>query len=173
MINQKTLIILRHGKAETGTATQDDHARRLTPRGQEAAGLMGTYLAQQGYRPDKVLCSTAARTSETFAAAQKAYGQPLNVEYSRKIYHASAEELLKHISDTPENVNTLLLVGHNPGLHQLALSLGKEGDEDTIDTLHLKFPTCALAVIELDTWYETRGALQAFVTPEMLGGEKD
>lgn len=176
MINQKTLIILRHGKAETGTPTQDDHARRLTPRGADAAAAMGAHLAAQGLAPDKVLCSNAARTSETFAQVQAAFPGGLKVEYSQKLYHASAGELLQFIAATPDDVNTLLLVGHNPGLHQLTLAMSKEGDREAIDTLHLKFPTCALAVISIDApWYDialTRGILKSFVTPDMLGGEE-
>jgi phosphohistidine phosphatase len=177
MINRKTLILLRHGKAENGTPTSDDHARRLTVRGTQAAELMGKYLAEQGLSPDKVLCSTAARTSETFTHVQTGFSAPLNVEFSQKLYHASGNEILSVLAASAGLANTVLVIGHNPGLHQLSLKLAKDGAEPLIDALYLKFPTCACAIFsaegDWDELAENRPTLTHFVTPEMLGGDAD
>jgi phosphohistidine phosphatase len=172
MKNQKTLYILRHAKAETGAAGQEDHTRALIKRGGEAAEHMGKYMAGQGIAPDLVLCSTATRARQTWAQAEKAYKKTPQVEYIDKLYLASANEIINLLAAVPESVHSLLVVGHNPGLHQLALKFGRTGDEDLLDTLALKFPTCALATIALaNPWREigkARGVLKNFVTPKII-----
>jgi phosphohistidine phosphatase len=172
---KKTLYILRHAKAETGLAHQDDHSRKLVERGVEAAQIMGAYMFRQGIRPDKVLCSDAVRTHQTWSNIEGIYPTPLNVEFSRKIYLASANEMLGALAKLPNPLSSVLVIGHNPGVHQICLKLAKEGDEDLLDAMHLKFPTCALAVIELGdiTWsdiMDVSGRLVDYVTPKMLAG---
>jgi phosphohistidine phosphatase len=174
MTSQKTLYILRHAKAENGHASQDDHARTLSARGVEGAAVMGNFLVKHGVKPEKVLCSTAIRTAETLIKLEECYRHPLPVEYREKLYLASASDMLAMIADTPEEIRRLMVIGHNPGIHQLCLKLAKEGDEDLLDTLSLKFPTCAFAAIEFDhaTWADLKiasGRLTDFVTPKMLG----
>lgn len=173
MIGQKTLYILRHAKAETGSASQDDHQRTLNERGIEACDIMGKYMFRHHIQPDRVLCSTAERTSETWTRLQPSFKQPPALEYSEQLYLASANEILKVIAQVPDTVGSLMIVGHNPGLHQLSLKLSKAGDESLIDTLALKFPTCSLATINLGavSWRDVaqaRGELRGFVTPKML-----
>lgn len=174
---EKTLIILRHAKAESGAGGQDDHARHINARGLQAAGIIGTYLKQKAIKPDLVVCSGAVRARETWAGVQQAYGAPLSVEYNEKLYLASANETLKQLSSLPETVKQVLVVGHNPGLHQLAVKMARYGKENLLDTLAIKFPTCALATITFDeTWHDAvqaRGTLVDFVTPKMLGGDDD
>ena len=176
MPSQKIIIILRHGKAEVGSAGQDDRARVLVNIGIEAAKTMGNYLRKQGKKPDLALCSTAARTRETLQYVQQAFGE-LKAEYSDKLYLASGGEMLNVLAGLSEDVKCVLIVGHNPGAHQLCLKLAKHGDEDMLDTMHLKFPTCALAVIAVNTpWHDighTRGTLLDFATPKMLGGVEE
>lgn len=173
---KKTLYILRHAKAETGAPHQDDHSRRLVDRGVEAAQIVGAYMFRQGIKPVKVLCSDAVRTRETWAQIEANYPSP-NVEFTRKLYLCSAHEMLGLLSGLPEAVSFVLLVAHNPGIHQLCLKLGQQGDEDVIDAMHLKFPTAALATIELDSsWSDVRaavGRLVDYVTPKMLAGIVD
>jgi len=96
------------------------------------------------------------------------------MEYTEKLYLASDNELLNLISETPENVGSLMIVGHNPGLHQLCLKLAKEGDDKLLDTMMLKFPTCTFAAISLgdSAWNNVAradGELKMFVMPENLG----
>src|SRR5262249_45132842 len=112
----KTLYILRHAKAEPAAANQDDHESGLNER-RTLAGLgMGKYFVRQLIMPDNVLCSTAERAFRTWAYVQEAYKQPPSVEYSERLYLASANETVTLLSATDENIRQLMIVGHNPGL---------------------------------------------------------
>ena len=177
MTLSKTLIILRHGKAENGPPQQEDHTRKLTARGREAALIMGKYLRSRDLTPELVLCSAATRTTETFEHFRQAYAQPLRVEYSKNLYHASAKEIMNHIALVGDEVGTLLIVGHNPGMHQLALLLAKDGDEKLVDTLALKFPTGSMGIYTMDKpWadiFTAHTAIRDFTTPAMLGGTEE
>ena len=172
-MKQKTLYILRHAKAEAGNATQGDHERMLAERGVDAADHMGKYLVRRSIVPELVLCSTAQRASQTWEHVQQAYKVAPPLEYSERAYLASPNELLFLISQIPESVSSLLIVGHNPGLHQLCLKLAKHGDDDALDRVTLKFPTCAFAAIDLGVvaWSDVaraEGTLTLFVTPKSL-----
>lgn len=173
MSSQKTLYILRHAKAQEAVAGQDDHVRQLNERGIRAAKDMGKYLFKQKIQPDKVLCSSAVRTTETLLKVEEAYLQPLPTEYTEKLYLASGNAMLTLISGIPDNILKLMLVGHNPGMHQLVLKLARTGSEKLLDKLAEKFPTCAFAEIDLGKidWRDigrTRGNLKNFVTPKTL-----
>ncbi|NBO18318.1 MAG: histidine phosphatase family protein, partial [Proteobacteria bacterium] len=149
MSTQKYLYILRHAKAETGAPAQDDHTRSLTPVGEEAAHAMGEYFQRQGLRLDKVICSTAARARETWEGVASTYKQTPPVEYSDRLYLASVNETMQMLSQLDDSVVRVMIVGHNPGLHQFCLKLAKSGPGELMDTLHIKFPTCAFAAIAL------------------------
>ena len=171
---QKILYVLRHAKAETGSPSQDDHDRHLTDVGIEAAEAMGHYLQKQGVRAEKVICSTAIRARETWEQVQGTLGRDTPVELSDRLYLASVNETLQLLAQVDESVQRLMIVGHNPGLHQFSLKLAKSGEHELMDTLAIKFPTCAFAAIALgDTpWRElahAHGDLKLFVTPSMLG----
>lgn len=173
----KTIAILRHAKAEVGAAHQDDHSRKLAPRGIEAAQIMGAYMFKEGIKPQKVICSDAMRTRETWAQIESIYCPP-DIEYTRKLYMASANEMLLLLAALPEEISSVMLIAHNPGVHQLSLKLAKNGDEGLIDMLHLKFPTCALTIVDLaeTPWANVasaQGTLKDFVTPKMLAGIGD
>jgi phosphohistidine phosphatase len=174
---QKILYFLRHAKAETSSSTAEDHERGLTERGIEACAIMGRYLVHQVIVPDKVLCSTAQRAEETWKLVEKAYKKAPPVEFYEKLYLASANEILNLIAQVPEEVEKLMLVGHNPGLHQLCLQLAKSGDSKLVAALIIKFPTCAVASIAFDnmSWVDIarmKGELTGFVTPKMLATKR-
>jgi phosphohistidine phosphatase len=174
MPSQKTLYILRHAKAKEGVAGQDDHARELNERGVGAAKAMGAHLRKSGIHPDKVLCSSSARTTETLMKMEEGTREPMPIEYSEKLYLASANALLTVIAGMGEDVSSLMLIGHNPGMHQLAVKLAGHGNPKQIEKLVEKFPTGALAEIDFGKieWRDvliTRGELRQFVTPKMLG----
>jgi phosphohistidine phosphatase len=176
MKTEKTLYLLRHAKAEAGSAAKEDHDRALIPRGLKAAETMGKYMAAEGIRPQKILCSTAARARETWEKAEAAIGPKKgSVEYTKKLYLASANETRALIAHMPESVHSLLIVGHNPGLHQLAVALAHSGDKQLLELLHLKFPTGALATITFSgTWHaRAKAALKGFITPKLLGVSED
>lgn len=173
MPEQKTIYILRHAKAETGASYQDDHERKLTQRGCEAARTMGFHLLRQGIRPDLVLCSTAVRAQETWEHVLETYNRDVPIERSDRLYLASAGETLQLVAQVPESVSRLLVVGHNPGLHQFCLKLAQAGNASLLDTLAIKFPTCAFATLALGrvAWRDaahSKGELKGFVTPSML-----
>ena len=170
MALSKTLIILRHGQAKNAGISEHDHNRTLTIQGIEEARFIGEILAERGIAPDLVLCSTATRTRETLAELQNSLVDPLIVEYEPKIYNASEVELLAQIAKVTENINTLMVIGHNPGLYQLSLVLAKEGDKQMHNKLQMQFPTCALVVINFEgNWQNilnSRSKLTLFAVPE-------
>ena len=142
----KKIILLRHGQAEKAGAGGADFSRTLTQKGKQDAEFIGKILADNNFTPDFVLCSPAIRTSETLAAVQKSFPSEFSIKYEPKIYNSSERELLKIIAKTPETVNNLLVVGHNPSIHQLAIMLAKSDD-------CLQFPPCSMAIISINcTW---------------------
>ncbi len=166
----KILIILRHGQAKNAGISEHDHNRSLTLRGREEAMGAGEALADRDFVPDLVLCSTATRTRETLEEIQNSFPEELPVTYSQKIYNASEIDLINQVATIPENTNKLLLIGHNPGLYQLALALAKGGDKQMHNELQMQFPTCALVVINFEgEWQNIAHAhskLALFATPQ-------
>jgi phosphohistidine phosphatase len=151
-----TLLVLRHAKAAPGGGTPDIE-RSLTERGRRDAEAAGEWLRGRGLTPDLVLCSTAARTRETL----ERLAVPAPVRYESQIYANDADALLTLVRETDDDVRTLLLVGHNPSVHQLV--------HDLTGAAPNAYPTCALAVIEwaggwTDAW-PGAGTLAAFHTP--------
>ena len=159
------LAILRHAKSSWDDAGLGDFDRPLNERGIKAARRIGRELKDRGMRFDHVLASPALRVRETLAEVAKGYGSALEIEFDERIYMASLGVLLGIVREIPDGANAPLLVGHNPGLHQLVLNL--TGD----DRVREKFPTAALAVIESATrsWKEIeRGALVELILPREL-----
>ncbi|MET8156406.1 histidine phosphatase family protein [Sphaerisporangium sp. NPDC005289] len=139
-----TLIVLRHAKAAhvPGLA---DRERPLTDRGERDAERAGETLRRLGLSPELVLCSPSIRTRRTaeLALAGLASDAPVHVE--TEIYEAYPDELLELIGRTDGEVSTLLLVGHNPGVHELVLNLSLTHDDEG-------FPPGAFAVLETGPW---------------------
>lgn len=152
-----TLIVLRHAKAVAGFGTADID-RVLNDRGRRDAAAAGEWLRANGLVPDRVLCSPAARTRETLDLL--AVDAP--ADHEPVIYANDPDELLGLVAEAPEDAGTLLLVGHNPSVHQFVHDLTGESPAT--------FPTCALAVIDLPgAWSEVRpglGTLRTVRTPK-------
>ena len=167
------LFLLRHAKSPPGLPGQKDFDRPLAERGRAAAPVVGRYMAKEGYVPDLVLCSPAARTSETLEGVRPFLPDHVAVDYVRDLYEASLGDMLKVIVSHADASERLLVVGHNPSIHRLAATLPGEGDPDLMARLETKFPTASLAVIEFAVgWRYVRpdsGRLVAFVTPADLG----
>ena len=142
-----TLILLRHGKAETTSAGGGDFERGLTDRGKRESAMIGEMLSRAGVAPDLVLVSTARRAMETWEAARAAFPQA-KVAPAHALYHATPDALAEAIDSVGEAVASLMIVGHNPGLHELALSLAADGRNPAAMTLAEAFPTAAAAVFE-------------------------
>lgn len=146
---KRRLIVLRHAKAERGSTT--DHDRALTGRGRNDALAAGRWLAESKLTPDLTVCSTAARAKETWALAAVELEDGIATSLDRRVYHAEPDELLAILRDTPEEVRTLLLVGHNPGLQLLVLALAGDGPDDLLRGAREHLATAGLAVIDLPT----------------------
>ena len=145
------LILMRHGKAEQHAATGGDFERALAPRGQADATLMGRVLAKAGLSPDLALVSSARRTRETWEAASPAF-PAAQAQVRRDLYHAEAQDVLAAIREEAPDSGTVMVVGHNPGLHELALRMALGGPVDPVLLAKLrgKFPTATVAVFSID-----------------------
>lgn len=167
-----TLSLFRHAKSSWDDPSLEDFDRPLGPRGLKAAPQMGAFMAEQKLRPDLVLCSPAQRTRETLDLVAEEIGRPRTV-FPDKLYLAAPETLLAAVQATTGGVRHLMMVGHNPGLHMLALLLmGPEGSADA-GALRTKFPTAGLAVLTFSAraWRDIgpgSGRLKLFMTPKRL-----
>ena len=137
----RELILLRHAHAESASAGQADRERPLSATGVQEAHDAGAWLRRQGLQPDRVLCSPALRTRQTFAALGEAAAGEVREEAS--IYNASVGELIALV-DAHRDADSLLLVGHNPGLEQLVALMhsGQSGD-------YRGMPPASVAVLSL------------------------
>ena len=168
------LLILRHAKSDWDNAKLDDFDRPLSKRGRKDAPRMGRYIAEHASPLDHVLCSSAVRTCETWALMATALSKPPEPQMLRAMYLAGPDALLEIVRAAPPTCSTLLIIGHNPGLHELALSLcSSRSSTQPRKVLAKKFPTAALAVLQfrVKSWGAVKpgtGLLTAFVTPKLL-----
>lgn len=168
------LLLLRHAKSSWDNPALDDFDRPLAKRGTKAAARMGEYLRKADVSPDIVLCSTAVRTRATLTLLlAELKGPPPRVLFSDTLYLADADTLLSAIHNDSDGAKTLMLIGHNPGLHALALQLTGNGSRETLAELAMQFPTAALAQITFDAerWPQIHagsGTLVDFVLPRRL-----
>ncbi|GGQ92769.1 SixA phosphatase family protein [Streptomyces asoensis] len=142
----RRLVVLRHAKSAWPPGVPD-HERPLGPRGRRDAPAAGRVLAGAGFLPDLALCSTAVRARGTWELAAATWDTPPPVRFDPRLYGAGAGELVDIVRETPAEVGTLLLVGHNPGLEELVLTLAGDGPADLLDEVRTKFPTSAIAVL--------------------------
>jgi phosphohistidine phosphatase len=142
----KRLYLLRHAKSSWDDPGLADHDRPLAPRGRRAAKAIARHLSEQEIAPELVLCSTARRAQETFQRIEPVLGTPA-LRLERELYGASAGALLERLRDVPDAVGSVMLIGHNPGIEELALTLA--GPARAGRTLGAKFPTAALATLAL------------------------
>jgi phosphohistidine phosphatase len=147
----RRLVVLRHAKSAWPDGVAD-HERPLAPRGRRDAPVAGRLLAEADCLPDLALCSTAVRARETWELASAQWGTPPPVRHDPRVYAADVPDLLTVVREVSSEVETLLLVGHNPGLEELVLELAGDGLDDTLDEVRTKFPTSAIAVL---AWYGT------------------
>ncbi|GGA44172.1 SixA phosphatase family protein [Sphingomonas psychrolutea] len=168
----KRLTLLRHAKSDWDDPAQRDFDRGLNGRGKRAAALIGGHLRSGGAVFDAVVASPALRVVETLAQVELGYGRTLGAVWDRRIYLASAVTLLDVVQELPSEATHVLLVGHNPGLEDLALWLVPESDEAPRVALGVKYPTATIAEIVFDgTWRDLApGAarLTRFVRPRDL-----
>lgn len=144
----RTLYLLRHAKSSWADPAADDHDRPLAPRGERAAQQIAMYIVDKEMHPDVVLCSSARRALDTLTALR-----PLDthtkLHIEEGLYGADADELLGRLRGVTPRAGSVMLIGHNPGLHDLAADLAGGGDERALAQLQSKFPTAAMAVLQI------------------------
>jgi phosphohistidine phosphatase len=176
----RRLILLRHAKSAWPDGVPDQD-RPLAPRGRRDAPAAGRWLRKSDCVPDRVLCSTARRARETWELAESKLRAHPRVVFEPRVYGAGTAELLGLARETPSDTGTLLIVGHDPTMHELALELARAepGDEaGALGRVQEKFPTAGIAVLEFTgTWPELgpgRARLAEFSVPgDYRSGARD
>jgi phosphohistidine phosphatase len=146
-VTERRLYLLRHAKSSWSDPGLADHDRPLAPRGRRAAKAIGRHLRDQGIEPALVLCSSATRARETLERIDRARR---NAHIEPELYGAGAGALLARLHEVPEEVPSVMLIGHNPGMQELAVLLARPGPE--VRALEAKFPTAALVTLEVSGW---------------------
>jgi phosphohistidine phosphatase len=143
----KKLLLMRHAKSSWGNPSLSDHERPLNKRGERACRLMGSFLNEAGLIPDEVISSTAVRTKETVTGLLETLSIEGEVIYTRDLYHADVDTMLEHLLTLPDEIELVMLVGHNPGMDDFLNLICDEQDH---------MPTAAIAEIEFDAahWHE-------------------
>lgn len=170
----KILTLLRHAKSTWDDPVARDFDRPLNTRGKKAARTIGREMRAQGLFFDQVIASPAIRVVETLDEVSGGYGALLDIEYDKRLYLAPVATLIEVIHDADDEAERLLIVGHNPGLENLALALAKEGE--LRPELAIKYPTGTIAEINLtvDNWIDVEegtGTLTRFIRPRDLDRE--
>jgi phosphohistidine phosphatase len=165
-MQSKHLALVRHAKSSWADPDLVDRDRPLTARGRRAATVVGSHLRAQGVRPNLVLCSPATRARQTLELLHLAPTAEVLIE--EQLYGAASSELLARLQDIPASVNSALLIGHNPGVEQLARTLLRDPG-----ALPEKFPTGAVVDLRLpirrwDDLDPAAAALRAFLVPRGL-----
>lgn len=145
----KTVILLRHAKSDWSDTTQRDFDRPLNGRGERAAALMGQWAKREALQFDAIIASPAARVKDTFGKFMESYGAFPEPIWDKRVYLASAATLADVIAEADDDDDTLLLVGHNPGLEDFVLGhIPDDGRSQLRDDIAEKFPTAAIAVLD-------------------------
>ena len=164
----KTLYLLRHAKSSWDDPALDDFDRPLSKRGRTAAPLVGRYMAEHGWQPDRAMVSPAVRARDTWGLVSAELPAPVKTRFEPAIYMAEPEALLSLLRET-EALGSVILVGHNPGLETLAARLAGPGsDPQARARMTEKFPTAALARLDVAELKPGGAALTDFIRPRDL-----
>ena len=169
----KTVTLFRHAKSgEKDNPRIDDFDRPLADRGLKSAPKMGAAMREHHLRPDLIMCSPSLRTRQTLTLASAgAWDNPPKIRFDERLYEASAQTILDVLKEAPENVDHVMIVGHNPGMQDLAVMLAVNGKER--QQLKDKLPTAAVVTLEFDEkrWKELQpatGRVPLYMTPNTL-----
>ena len=173
----RRLLLLRHAKTERAGPGERDRDRKLTARGRNDAPVIGAYMVRHRLMPNLVLVSPVRRAEETWTLVAAAFKKAPRVVKEERIYNAGAVTLMELIRSA-HDATTLLVVGHNPGLHDLAVQLIASGDVEARERINEKLPTCGLVVVEFpfDGWsqlHASAGRLERFVSPRLIAEATD
>lgn len=174
-VGMPTLYVYRHAKSSWAEVGLRDFDRPLANRGLKAAPVMGAEMAKRGVAPEFILCSTSRRTRETLGLTVPHLSGECRILLEDGLYEAHDEiTLLERMRRLPATIDRAMVIGHNPIMHDIAATLvGDRGDPALIKSMRQKFPTAALAVIDLDDtpWAALApgvGRLETFITPRDL-----
>lgn len=142
----KTIVLVRHAKSAWGLDV-GDHERPLSGRGKRDAAALGLHLATEGLAPGAVVCSTAVRARDTWTRAIRGGAAEASVRYLDRVYEAQAAELTAVLRSTTDDISTVLMIGHAPGLPDLVEYLAPQTKSKAWEQLDTKFPTSAVAVL--------------------------
>jgi phosphohistidine phosphatase len=169
----RRLYLLRHAKSSWSDPNLDDHARPLAPRGEEAVRRLHRHLARHpDAAPELVLCSSARRTTMTLDGILGALPARIDMRIEDGLYAASGGRLLERLRQVADGVSGVMLIGHNPGLEDLAFLLVGADDDEITRRMATKFPTGALATLTFaGSWAALApgtATLESFVVPRDL-----
>jgi len=169
------LFLLRHAKSSWADPALPDQERPLTERGERSARRVATYLESELIRPELVLCSSARRARDTLDVIRPVLPRRSTVQVAEGLYGAGAAGILDRLRAVDADVDSVMVIGHNPGLEDLARDLAGDGDEAAMEQLRTKFPTAALACFDVSTpWvrlHEGHAFLTHVVPPRRLPDE--
>ena len=151
----KRMGLFRHAKSDWHDAKARDFDRGLNARGRKGAVLMGKHIMDHGIAWQRILASPAVRVAQTIELAEQAVGVTIPVQWDRRIYLASSVTLADVLREVPDEVSSVLMIGHNPGLEDLIFDLvPDDGTCPLRGIVEDKFPTAAYAVLEcaIDHW---------------------
>jgi phosphohistidine phosphatase len=165
-----TIYLLRHAKSSWADPTIPDHDRPLAPRGYRACALLAEYFRRREITPAFVLCSSSTRTRQTLERVSAGFSHSVDALIEDGLYGASAAELLDRLRKVDDSVASIMLIGHNPAMQELAVSLVRH--KSRRKAFGDKFPTGALATLQLASIWKGlvpgSATCAAFVTPEEL-----
>src|SRR4051794_23299981 len=166
----RKLYLLRHAKSSWELAGQLDYERGLTERGWNDCGLIAGLIKEREIAPELIICSGARRARDTLTGVATSLPTDARVEYEDAMYRASTRDLLDVVRHTPKEHRSVLLIGHNPSFHDLAVEIGRESEE--LVHVAAKFPTAALAEFDfVGDWHELgadSAELTSFTRPKQL-----
>jgi phosphohistidine phosphatase len=164
----RVVYLLRHAKSSRDDPELPDHERPLNPRGLRAAKRVAEHMRRSSIAPALILCSSARRAQETAAPIQRMLGSRAKIKVEDGLYAASAAQLLERLRRIADSVPSVMVIGHNPGIQELAVQL--IGDQETKVQLGASFPTAALAALDVGAlrWRQLKpgsAELETFTTP--------
>jgi phosphohistidine phosphatase len=151
----RRLVLVRHAKSDWPEGVSD-HDRPLAARGRRDAPLVGRWLARSGYVPDVVICSTARRARQTWELAAAGLPAPVTPRLEARVYDATVLALLMLVRELPDEPRTVVVVGHNPGLAELAVGLAAPPPQPPVS-----FPTAAVAALGIPGPWSSAGPGEA------------
>ena len=172
MMVNKNLFLLRHAKSELNPDF-DDKDRILSTKGVKDSELVGQYLTILDSQPEYIICSSAKRTLQTFQIISELLRKKTENYITDDLYNASLEEIIKIINDIPENFQNVMLIGHNPGIHNIATYLSSPSKESVYLKLLQSYPTSTLSILNFNivSWNKARyqsGKLIDLTEPKIL-----